>query len=225
MTDDESREQQKEQHLRAFFPYHQQVRDPSTGNVIVLPPPTYVYDLEAAATTWVHSTRGLLLKEAKRRRLEIILQSTAAITLPMFLVTNFFTMNVPGLPMINFWWVFLLTLMTGLLVLLVLLFVWFGFFFNKRKAVHKVRRLVRRRATKNTPSSRSAPAGSASGEGNDGDHNQRCPQRHYNSNQSHQNDCQAEEEGEQEEEGDRPSFGEEREVPPRPSLEVLIARQ
>ena len=47
--------------------------------------------------------RRLLLKESKRRRLEIILQSISAITLPMFLVTNYFTMNVPDLPQLSFW--------------------------------------------------------------------------------------------------------------------------
>jgi len=76
--------------------------------------------------------RRLLLKEAKRRRLEIVLQSTAAITLPMFLVTpNYFTMNVPDLPQLSFWYVLALTVVAALAILGTLFFVWGTCFWNR----------------------------------------------------------------------------------------------
>jgi len=186
-------------------PLSQRVRDPASGAMVWVSPPPYVYDLEAAASTWVHSTRGLLLKEAKRRRLEILLQSTAAITLPMFLVTNFFTMNVPGIPSINFWWVFLLTMLVGCAVLALLIFVWFGFFFNKRKASRKVRRLVRRRRQSQQPDARDA---SVSTSGSHEDEGKQDSERFTDSSSEHQDDDQG---------GD-----EEMQRPPRPSLEMLI---
>jgi len=105
--------------------------------------------------------RRLLLKEAKRRRLEIILQSISAMTLPMFLVTNYFTMNVPDVPQISFWYVslltlfffknalkkkkkkynryvFLLTAVVAIILLAALLSVWACYFWNRAKTKQRL---------------------------------------------------------------------------------------
>jgi len=87
----------------------------------------YYEGLEATAEAWVRTTRQLLEVEAKRRWLEVALQSVATLTLPAFLMTNFFCMNVPH-PELKFWIVFGLTWVVAFVSLVVLLLVCFHIF-------------------------------------------------------------------------------------------------
>lgn len=61
----------------------------------------------------------------RRKRMELMLMAVSAITLPMFLITNYFTMNISGIPPLDFWTVFGLTMASAIGIILFMLILWY----------------------------------------------------------------------------------------------------
>jgi hypothetical protein len=86
----------------------------------------------------------LALQERNRRRVEIIFVTLSVAGVPMFVLTNLFSMNVPDIPQIDFW------IMVGILCaigggfLTFMILVWFFCFRNKVKSREKTRRVAQK---------------------------------------------------------------------------------
>ena len=85
-----------------------------------------------------------LIEETKRRKYEMIIQSITAVTLPMFLVTNYWAMNVPGVPQISYWDVLLITFGIGGGLLFILFLVYSCYFLDRKRAKRGMQRWFRR---------------------------------------------------------------------------------
>jgi len=85
-----------------------------------------------------------LVSEMKRRKFEMILQSVSAVSVPLFLVTNYFGMNTPDIPQIFWWYLIIATLGAGAFLITILVLVWCFYFLDRKRLRRRIRRLYRR---------------------------------------------------------------------------------
>lgn len=70
---------------------------------------------------------------AQRNVMQLVLMMIPSITLPMILVTNYFTLSVPSAPSINFWIIFAISIVAAIGIIVLIATIWYCCFKKMKK--------------------------------------------------------------------------------------------